>query len=115
MLISQEGIGRLFQAVREIEPADVAGHIEQRLRDAVRAHLGDAAENEHIHQHGQDRLNQVPQRPEYRLLVLNDDIAPHEEPDQVPIAPNLPKIQMPQGRVGEDCEGTREGSSLLHW
>lgn len=107
VLIRDEGVGGLLEAVGEIEPADITRHVEENLRDAVRAHLGDAAEDKHVHQDGKDRLDQVPQRPKDRLLILHDNIAPHEEPNQVPVAPNLPKIQMPQLLLRPDLEGIR--------
>ena len=105
VLIRDEGVGGLLEAVGEIEPADIAGHVEKDLRDAVRAHLGDTAKDEHIHQYGKNRLNQIPQRPEDGLLVLDDDVAPHEEPDQVAVAPDLPQVDLPQLLLRSDPQG----------
>ena len=105
VLIRDEGVGGLLEAVREIEPADIAGHVEKDLRDAVRAHPGDAAEDEHVHQDRKDRLDQIPQRPEDGLLVLDDDVAAHEEPDQVAVSPNLPQVDLPQLLVWPDPHG----------
>ncbi len=105
VLIRDEGVGGLLEAVGEIEPADIAGHVEKDLRDAVRTHLGDAAKDEHVHQDRKDRLDQIPQRPEDGLLVLDDDIAPHKEPYQVAVAPDLPQMDLPQLLVRTDPEG----------
>ena len=105
VLIRNEGIGGLLEAVGEIEPTDVARHVEENLRDAVGAHLGNAAEDEHVHQHGKHRLNQVPQWPEDGLLILDDDIAPHKEPDQIAVSPNLPHVDLPQLLVWSDPQG----------
>ncbi len=105
VLVRDEGVGGLLEAVGEIEPADIAGHVEKDLRDAVRAHPGDAAEDKHVHQDRKDRLDQIPQRPEDGLLVLDDDVAPHEEPDQVAVAPDLPQVDLPQLLLRPDPEG----------
>ena len=44
--------------------------------------LGDVAEHDREHDRGEQRLDDVPGRPEDRLLVLRDEIAAHEEIDR---------------------------------
>lgn len=89
-------MGRLVQTVAEVEPADVAGHVEQGLGHAVGAHLGDAAEHHHVHDDGQDGLDKEPQRTKDGLLVLYDDVTLDEERYQVAVAPDFLKVHMPQ-------------------
>ena len=101
-LIGSESSGGLVQTVGEVEPADIACHIEQGLGDAVGAHLGDATEHHHVHNDGQDGLDDVPQGTEDGLLVLYDDVALDEQCYQVAIAPDLFKVHMPQLVVGGD-------------
>lgn len=80
-LVGGEGRGCLVQAVAEVEPTDITSHIEQCLRNTIGTHLGDAAEDNHIHDDRQHRLDDVPQRTEDGLLVLNYDVSLDEQGD----------------------------------
>lgn len=101
-LIGSECGGCVVEAVGEIEPTDVSGHIEQRLGDAVGTHLGNAAENYHIHDHGKHWLYDVPQRTKDGLFVLHHDVAVHEKGYQVAVAPDFLEIDAPQLLMGGD-------------
>jgi len=80
-LVGRESRGGLVQAVGEVEPADVACHVEQGLGYAVGAHLGNATEDDHIHDDGEDGLDDVPQRTEDGLLILYDNVTLDEQLD----------------------------------
>ena len=95
-MVGGEGVGGLIQTVGEIEPADIACHVKQGLGNAVGTHLGDATEDHHVHNDGQDGLDDVPQGTEDGLLVLYDDVALDEQCYQVAIAPDFLKVHMPQ-------------------
>ena len=94
--VVDEGVGGLGDAVGEVSPDDRAGHVEQELRQAVGGQLGDLAEDESEGDGGQQRLDQVPQRPQDGLLVDRDEVAPHEQHHQVAVAPQVVQVQLEQ-------------------
>jgi len=92
--VGDEGVGGAGQAVGEVAPQDVAGHVEQELGQAVGGELGDIAEDDGEDDGGEQRLDQEPQRPEDGLLITGDKVTPHEEGDQVAVAPDVRKLQV---------------------
>ena len=101
-MVGKERVRCLVQTVGEVEPADVACHVEQGLGDAVSTHLGDATEHHHVHDDGQNGLDDEPEGTQDSLLVLYDDVALDEQGNQVAIAPDFLKVHMPQFVVGGD-------------
>ncbi len=87
-------VGRLGEAIREVRPDDRAGHIKEELRQTVGGQLGDVAEDDREGDRRQQRLDQVPQRSQDRLLVDRDKIAPDEEHHQVAITPQIREVQI---------------------
>ena len=98
--IRDERLRGLRQAAGEVGPDHRAGHVEQELRQTVRGQLGDAAEDDREGDRRQQRLDQVPQRPQDGLLVDRDEVAPHEQHDQVAGAPQLAQAQVEPGFCG---------------
>ena len=94
-LVVGEGLRCLIQAVGKIEPADVACQIEQDLRDAIGAHAGDAAKHHHVHDDGQHRLDDIPQRAKNGLFILDDDITLDKQCYQITISPYLLEVNTP--------------------
>jgi len=94
-LVGRERGRRAVQTRRKIQPTNVAREIEQRLRHAVGAHLGDATKHHHIHDDGEHGLYDKPQRAEDGLLVLHDDVALHKQRHQISVAPNLSQVHTP--------------------
>ena len=104
--IGHEGGGGLVETVGEVEPADVTGHVEDGLGDAIGAHLGYTAKDHHVHDDGDDGLDDVPQRTEDGLLVLDDDVALDEQLNEVAVAPDFAEVYAPQLVVrGDYCSG----------
>lgn len=102
--IGNEGGGGLVETVGEVEPADVAGHVENGLGNAVGAHLGYAAKDHHVHDDSDDGLDDVPKRTEDGLLVLYDDVALDKQFDEVAVAPDFTEVNAPELVVrGDDC------------
>lgn len=96
----------LVETVGEVEPADVTGHVEDGLGDAIGAHLGYTAKDDHVHDDGDDGLDDVPKRTEDGLLVLDDDVALDEQLNEVAVAPDFTKVHAPQLVVrGDYCSG----------
>lgn len=103
-LVSGEGGGGLVEAVGEIEPTDIASHVEQWLGDAVGAHLGDAAEDDHVHNDGEHWLHNVPQRSKDGLFILHHDVAMDKKGNQVAVTPDFLEIDAPQLLMGGNDE-----------
>ena len=72
--VVDEGIGGLCQALCEVVPHTCTGEVEKRPRNAVCRDSGYAAEDDHVHEDRQSRLNDEPYRTENSLFVLSDDI-----------------------------------------
>ena len=86
--IGDKNIGGDGETRTEITPQHDAGEIEQRLRCAIGGNAGKTAEDEHIHDGGEDGLDDKPQRTEDGLLVKRDDVALDVHAVEVAIAPN---------------------------
>ncbi|MBP5703963.1 MAG: hypothetical protein J6X12_04590, partial [Paludibacteraceae bacterium] len=71
-------------------------HIEHGLGYAVCAHLGNAAKDHHVHDDGEDGLDEIPQRSEDRLLVLYYYVALYKQYYEVSVSPELPDVYVPQ-------------------
>ena len=77
-LVIGEGLRCLIQAVGKIEPAHVTCQIEKNLRHTIGAHAGYTTKHHHVHDDGQNRLDDIPQRAKNGLFILDDDITPHD-------------------------------------
>lgn len=86
--IGDEYVGGNGEARTEIAPQHDAGEIEQGLGGTIGGDAGKTAENEHIHDGGEDGLDDVPQRTEDGLLVKRDDVALDVHAVEVAVAPN---------------------------
>ena len=84
------------QTCGKVRPRDIARHIEQKLRQPVRRQACDPTEHERLHDRRKQRLNDVPERAEDRLLIPRLQIALHKQSDQVPVFPDLFQIQLEQ-------------------
>lgn len=74
-MIGCEDVAACREALLEVAPHTYACHIEQGLGNAIGGDACESAEHEHIHDGGEHRLDEVPQRTEDGLLVLGNDIA----------------------------------------
>ena len=87
--ISDERLRRGLQRTREVGPGDVTDHVEQERRCAVGRQAGDPAKNDRKNDGGEKRTDDMPRRPQDRLLVYGDEIAPHKQADEISISPQL--------------------------
>jgi len=100
--VVDEGVGGLDDAIREVGPDDCAGHIKEELRQAVGGQLRHLPEDKRECDRRQQRLDQVPERPEHGLLVDRHEIAPHEQQHQIAVAPQVIQMQIEQMAAGSD-------------
>ena len=56
---------------------------------ALRRKIGDLAENQGEHKHGQQGTKHCPDDPDHRLLISYEDIAPNKEIEQLPVEPQI--------------------------
>lgn len=85
--ISCEDVTADGEGLIEIVPKQDASHVEERLWGSIGADAGEATEHKHVHDGGEDRLDDIPQWAEDGLLVLGDDIALDVHDVEVTIAP----------------------------
>ena len=104
MGVGAEGRARLVQAVGEILPEADAGEVEEGLGEAIRRDARDAAEDDHVHDRRENRLDEEPERAQDRLLVDRDDVAPDEHREEVAVAPELLEVDLEQTLLGPDDE-----------
>jgi hypothetical protein len=87
----------------EIGPDHRSGHVEEKRRHAVGGDLGDLPEHDPEDDGGEQRLNEMPDRAEYSLLVLCNEVTVHEEEHQVAVLPELAELEVeqPAGRFDD--------------
>ena len=100
--VFDECLACLIQTFRKVCPKADAGEVKERLREPICTDFGDAAEHDHEHDGGHDRLDKEPQRSENGLLVPGYDIALYEHAVKIAILPKLPKINREQACFGLD-------------
>lgn len=104
-LVGDEGARGLVETVGEIKPANVTGHIKQGLGHAVGTHFGNTAEDNHVHDDGENGLDDIPQRSEDGLLVLYYNVTLDKKHDKVSVSPYLSEIYAPQLILWADNHG----------
>ena len=104
LLVGDESIGGRSETFRKIGPDNGAGHIKQERRQVVGGQGCDLPEHHGEDQGRQQGLDQEPQRAEDGLLVIGDEVTPHEQEDQVAVTPDFVQAQVPPGAFGLDDE-----------
>ena len=117
--VGRESAAGLAEAVGEILPKANAGKIKKRLRQPVGRDAGNAAEDDHVHDGGENRLDEIPQRAEDRLLVDGDDITLDHHHAEIAITPNLSEVHAEKAgvRLDDECPiaiGRRTCIELCH-
>ena len=97
--ILNERFAGLVQAFRKIGPQANARQVKERLRQAVCTDFRDAAEHDHEHDGGHDRLNEEPQRSKNSLFIPGDNVAFHEHAVQIAVLPKLAEVYREQARL----------------
>ena len=90
------------EGLAEVVPESDSGEIEKRLRDTVCRNLGQSSENEHVHQGCQNRLNDVPERPEDGLFVIGDNVTSDVHDKEVPVVPKAFEVEFQQSFFRSD-------------
>ena len=92
VLVADHALGGRADGVGEKGPGQKAGKDKQRVGDG-RIRLGcHPRQEQREHRHGRQRLQDGPGGAENRLLVTDLDVAPDEEIQQFPVAPQFAKI-----------------------
>lgn len=73
-LVGCKDVAACCEALLEVTPHTYACHIEQGLGHSIGGDACQSTEHEHIHDGGEHRLDEIPQRTEDSLLILRDDI-----------------------------------------
>ncbi len=115
-LSEQAGVGDecprdAVERVGEVAPQDSPGQVEEEGRRPVRGQAGDLREDHRERQCGEQRLDDVPARPEDGLLVDGNEVSPDEEGDEVAISPQLAETPIEPAPVGPDHRGRSAWSS----
>ena len=85
--VSLEGTGHLGKASGEVLPEADTAQVEDRLRHIVGRNTGYLAKDHDIHEHREERRDEIPAHTEDGLLVLHRDVALNEEPNEVAFRP----------------------------
>ncbi len=93
VLVGDETIARFGKGVREELPWHEGAVNENRIRNAVRGHASETAEEETEDKHQEERLDNRPSQAERSLLVAHFDITPNEKIKQLAIIPNFPQVE----------------------
>ena len=93
-LTEQTGIalkrtGHRVEALRKILPKADAAEVEHGLRDIIRRYAGDATENDNVHEHREQRRDEIPAETEDGLLELHRQVAFDEQPNEVLLLPKF--------------------------
>ena len=100
--VGAEGVAGLVEAVGEVLPEADAGEIEEGLGKTVGGDAGDAAEDDHVHDRGKNGLDEEPEGTEDGLLIDGDDVARHEHPEELPVLPDFPEVDVKQALLRAD-------------
>ena len=98
--ICGEDIRALVEDGREVVPEGDAGHVKQGLGQAVGRDSRQAAEHEHVHDRGQHRLDEKPERTQNGLFVDRYDVPPDVHADKVTVEPNSFEVNVQQAFLG---------------
>ena len=91
--IADEAVRGIGQCGGKEAPGQHAGKHHQRIgRRAVRRQLGQLAENDGEHHHGQERPDERPGSPDHRLLVAHGDVAPGQDLKKLAVLPQVAPI-----------------------
>lgn len=100
--VGGEDVAATREAGTEIAPEDDACHIKERLRGAIGADAGQATEDEHVHDGGEEWLDDVPERAEDGLLILGDDVTLDVHDVEVAVVPEAFKVDVKEAAAGGD-------------
>lgn len=96
--IGLESAGNSRQTLGEILPEAYTTEVEDRLRDVVGRDTCDAAKDDDVHEHREQRRDEIPSHAEDGLLELHRDVSLDKQPDEVLLTPQFYQSQ-PLGKT----------------
>ena len=102
MGIADKGGRSVVQAAGKVTPQNRAGHVEKHLRQTVGGEFGNVAEDDSEDDGGHEGLDEEPEGTEDGLFIVRDEIAPHEEGDEVAVVPDFAELEVPPFFAGGD-------------
>ena len=93
-MVGSEDVAAGRETGREIIPQCDSGHVKKWLGNAVGADACQTTEDEHVHDGGEQGLDEIPSRTEDGLLILRDDVTLDVHPIQVAIAPEASDVDV---------------------
>ena len=112
-LLGHQAVARLGQGVGEQLPGKQGRQDEQGVRLAVGRQLAELAEEDGEDHHGEQRLEDRPGHPQSGLLVPQLDVAQGQEPEQLPVPPDLPQVDRPPAPAGANAGDLRRGPACV--
>lgn len=100
--IGRKDVGADGEGLVEVVPEQDACHVEEGLRGAIGADAGEATEHEHIHDRGEEWLDDVPERAEDGLLVLGNDVTLDIHDVEIAIMPEAFEVYVKEAAAGGD-------------
>ena len=82
-----ERTGDIRETGGEILPEADTAEVKDRLRNIIGGDAGDTAEDDHIHEHREERRDEIPAHTEDGLLILHGDVALDKQPDEIFLIP----------------------------
>ncbi len=114
VLLVHHHAGGVLQRAGKVHPGKQGAVVKDGIRQPVRIHLGQFAEEKAEHHHGHEGLNHRPGRADGGLLVANLDVAPDEEIEQLARRPKLLEIDVqPPARRSDPQHRRLNRNSLL--
>lgn len=100
--VGGEDVAATREAGAEVTPEDDACHIEEWLRGTIGTDACQTAEDEHVHDGGEDGLDDVPKGTEDGLLVLGDDVTLDVHDVEVAVVPEAFEVDVKEAAAGGD-------------
>ena len=95
LLISDQAVCRFRDCAREQLPWKQRSQREERIRNAVRRNSSKTAEENAEDNHHRERLKNGPDDSQCSLLIADLDVAPRQKVNELPVRPQLTRIQQP--------------------
>ena len=100
--VAQHAVAADGYGVGEERPWKQSRVRENRIRNSVRWHLGQPAEDKREHQHREQRLKNRPGGAEQSLLVADLHVTPDQEIEEIAVAPEVEEVQPDPSPAGDD-------------
>jgi hypothetical protein len=92
--------GGLGNAIGEIVPGSYSSQVKQRRGQAIGRDIGQAAEDKGVHDRREQWLDKEPERAQDGLLIERNKIPADKKPQQIPVLPDVFKIELEKRILG---------------